>query len=228
VPALSQVEIVKDSKAIDLSRVLRRGGGIQVHVRPKSASTLESHPLGHSLAGEAGLSLIEVLISLTLLALSAMASMAVISSASNLDAEVAERRIALRAAQALIQEVTNYDYGDDVTQFVDHWSAAENRAVAVPDLPTAGEPAPSVSETAITVSQGGSINYDENADNTTALLSTIEQQDWASSAIESGRAVVAIDDSDAERIVVAVRVRWGEGARMRSMDLRTVLSEIRP
>lgn len=76
---------------------------------------------------------------ITLTVVGSLSALGMLAASANLDQEMRERSIALRAAFSKMEAITAYDYNDDLNNFIAHWTTAPFNTFAVAGLtPPAG------------------------------------------------------------------------------------------
>jgi Tfp pilus assembly protein PilV len=87
---------------------------------------------------EAGTSIVEVMIAITVIAVGALTALSTLTGASALDEDIKERSVALRAALSKMESIAAYDYSDQITNLTTHWTTSPNSTFAVEGLAAAG------------------------------------------------------------------------------------------
>ena len=88
---------------------------------------------------EDGLSLIETIIAMGVLATASLMPLSTMVTATHVDAEIQQRSVALRVALARLEAVLAFPYGDEIESFVQYWNAPTNASFLVPELDGVGE-----------------------------------------------------------------------------------------
>jgi Tfp pilus assembly protein PilV len=103
--------------------------------------------------GEAGFSLLEVVIGFSLVTVAVLTILQVMLTSSIVDEETREVQIAVKAAEGKVEEILAYDYQGDIDDFIAHWTSAQYNTFTVPALtaPTATEANPQAMHGAITI-----------------------------------------------------------------------------
>lgn len=96
-----------------------------------SRSSPETAP---QLAGESGMTLVEVMLAITVLAVGAFSALSTLTNAMALDEELKERATAMRAAMTKIESVVAYDYNNNINNLVTYWNQAANKDFVVEGL----------------------------------------------------------------------------------------------
>ena len=69
-----------------------------------------------------------------LLAVAALIPLSTMATASRADTAVRQKGAAMRAGSAVMETVLAYDYGEDIDDFISHWSDAGNATFTAPEL----------------------------------------------------------------------------------------------
>jgi prepilin-type N-terminal cleavage/methylation domain-containing protein len=93
-----------------------------------------SSPTAPVLAGESGMTLVEVMLAITVLAVGAFSALSTLTNAMALDEELKERGTAMRAAMTKIESIVAYDYNNNINNLVNYWSQTANKAFVVEGL----------------------------------------------------------------------------------------------
>jgi Tfp pilus assembly protein PilV len=98
-----------------------------------TSSTKTRHAKGPPSA-ESGLTIVEALIAVAVLAVGAFSTLTTLTSSSALDENLKERSLALRAVMSRMESVMAYDYDDDIDNLVNFWTQPANSTFAVEGL----------------------------------------------------------------------------------------------
>jgi prepilin-type N-terminal cleavage/methylation domain-containing protein len=93
-----------------------------------------SSPTAPVLSGESGMTLVEVMLAITVLAVGAFSALSTLTNAMALDEELKERATAMRAAMTKIESIVAYDYNNNINNLVSYWNQAANKDFAVEGL----------------------------------------------------------------------------------------------
>lgn len=96
-----------------------------------SRSSSSTEPV---LAGESGMTLVEVMLAITVLAVGAFSALSTLTNAMALDEELKERATAMRAAMSKIESIAAYDYNNNINNLVNYWNQAANKDFVVEGL----------------------------------------------------------------------------------------------
>ena len=77
-----------------------------------------SSPTAPVCSGESGMTLVEVMLAITVLAVGAFSALSTLTNAMALDEELKERATAMRAAMTKIESIVAYDYNDNINNLV--------------------------------------------------------------------------------------------------------------
>src|SRR4029079_522921 len=92
-------------------------------------------------AAESGMTLVEVMLALTVLAIGAFSALSTLTRAMALDDDLKERATALRAAMSKIESIVAYDYNNNINNLVNYWQQNANKDFTVEGLaPQTGVP----------------------------------------------------------------------------------------
>jgi prepilin-type N-terminal cleavage/methylation domain-containing protein len=93
-----------------------------------------SYPTAPDHAAESGMTLVEVMLAITVLAVGAFSALSTLTSAMALDEELKERGVAMRAAMTKIESIVAYDYNNNINNLVTYWNQGANNAFTVEGL----------------------------------------------------------------------------------------------
>ncbi|MAG57969.1 MAG: hypothetical protein CMJ83_16920 [Planctomycetes bacterium] len=99
------------------------------------------------------MTIIEVVVSLSIVTVGAMMALSCLVTTWATDGELRERAVALRAARSAIERVVAFDYDDDIQNLVAFYADPANNLFVIEDLVPAGIPdeGPAVGQGTITV-----------------------------------------------------------------------------
>src|SRR5262245_20830028 len=83
---------------------------------------------------ESGMTIVEVMIAMAVIAVGALSALSTLTGSSALDDELKERAVAVRAAMSKMESIAAYDYNDQITNLVNYWSATAQKTFNVEGL----------------------------------------------------------------------------------------------
>lgn len=112
------------------------------------------------------MTLVEVMIACVVITTGVLAALGTLATSTNLDAELAERSTALRAASTKMEAVLAYDYGTSIQNLATYWALPANATFTVDRLPASAD------DDGTTVPQGA-VNVDATDPDRVAVTVTI-------------------------------------------------------